>query len=247
MDIPSSFLERAALWPSLKRWERHELAQDLRRLGLSYREIGAVIPATKGSLSAWCRDVMLSPDQHARLASTRPAAETRIRVGARRRAEAIARRNRIRRLAREKAAQFHRDPLWAAGVAAYWAEGSKKQDIRFANSDPGLVRLFIRWSVAYLEAEPGSFTAKLNIHSGQDDEACKREWSALTGIPVGSFTRSYIKPEGTGHRKNTLYLGTMTVRLRNSGDRLQTVLGWIESMSAGCGGGAISSAAATGR
>jgi len=39
-------------WDILKRWERPELGQNLRRLGFSYREIAAVVPVAKGTLSA---------------------------------------------------------------------------------------------------------------------------------------------------------------------------------------------------
>lgn len=41
IEIPRELLDRAARWPDLKRWERKELGQALRMLGLSYGEIGS--------------------------------------------------------------------------------------------------------------------------------------------------------------------------------------------------------------
>lgn len=51
-------LDAIARWAELKRWAKKELGQDLRRLGLSYGEISAVIPVSKGTLSGWCRDLL---------------------------------------------------------------------------------------------------------------------------------------------------------------------------------------------
>jgi hypothetical protein len=67
MKVPLELLGQARSWPTLKRWERRALGQALRELGLSYREIGHIIPVPKGTLSAWCRDIRLSPEQQARL------------------------------------------------------------------------------------------------------------------------------------------------------------------------------------
>lgn len=46
--LPRGLLARASRWEELKRWERRELGQELRRLGLSYSEIAEVIPVAKG-------------------------------------------------------------------------------------------------------------------------------------------------------------------------------------------------------
>jgi hypothetical protein len=65
--LASDVVERIRAWPELKRWERKEIGQTLRRLGLSYREIAAVIPVHKGTLSAWCRDLGVPNASRARL------------------------------------------------------------------------------------------------------------------------------------------------------------------------------------
>src|SRR5438445_9122868 len=84
-SVPSDLLLRASRWSELKRWERRELGQDLRMLGLSYREIAEVVPVTRGTLSGWCRDVVLSSELQERLRKKRPAQAALIAAGARRR------------------------------------------------------------------------------------------------------------------------------------------------------------------
>src|SRR2546427_8330426 len=84
-QIPAEIEARARCWGDLKLWERRELGQKLRTLGLSYNEIAKVIPVSKGTLSGWCRDLELSPDQRDRLRSIRPDNLLRLEIGQRRR------------------------------------------------------------------------------------------------------------------------------------------------------------------
>jgi hypothetical protein len=62
-EVPRGLLDRAEEWDDLHRWERSELGKALRRLGLTYGEIRALISVPKGTLSYWCREVHLSPEQ----------------------------------------------------------------------------------------------------------------------------------------------------------------------------------------
>ena len=230
--VPQSLLDRVSSWHVLKRWERRELGQELRRLGLSYGEITRIVPVHKGTLSEWCRQIDLTGEQRERLRTLRPNLATRMAVGRRHHERAQARQNAIRVAARVEVSFLSTDPDWIAGVVAYWAEGSKraKPELRFSNSDPGLVALFIRWARSYLSLGEDPFDAQLHLHSGQDEEERKVFWSSATGIPLHRFRRSYFKPEGTGHRKNVLYNGTLSVRVRSSSVMFHRVMGWIEGL-----------------
>jgi hypothetical protein len=63
MKSPQSLVDEAGPWEELHRWERAELGRALRRRGISYGEIRELIPAPKGTLSNWCREIQLSPAQ----------------------------------------------------------------------------------------------------------------------------------------------------------------------------------------
>ena len=228
--LSSELVESIRRWPELKRWERREIGQTLRRLGLSYREIAAVIPVHKGTLSGWCATLELSDEQLRRLAANRPVIADRHRLGVARRMTARKKRAEIRSAAELEAVMLMTDPRWVAGVVAYWAEGGKGKELQFANSDPDMIRLFLGWAITYLDVRLEHITIKLHLHSGQDEAERIQYWSTATGIPFPRFQKTYIKPEGTGHRKNTLYAGTASIRINKSGAKLQRVFGWIDAL-----------------
>ena len=230
--FPSALVESICCWGELKRWQKREVGQQLRLLGLSYREIASLVPVSKGTLSGWCRGLTLTGEQQARLRSIRPNQARRNGIGNTLHMRALARAREIRDAARREAFTLCPDPFWVAGVVAYWSEGSKRQkDVVFANSDPQLVRLFIDWASRYLNLVPSRFTAKLHLHAGQDEVERKHFWSEITGIPQSEFRKSFIKAEGTGHRKNILYNGTIQVRITRSTDLLHRIKGWIDAVA----------------
>ena len=58
----------------------------------------------------------------------------------------------------------------------------------------------------------------------------KMFWSEVTGIDLSRFGKSYVKKEGTGHRKNILYQGTIQVVIGNK-NLLYKIHGWIKGFS----------------
>jgi hypothetical protein len=124
------------------------------------------------------------------------------------------------------------DPLWVAGVVAYWAEGAKtSNELLFSNSDPAMINLFIRWAIRSLDLDADRFTARLHLHSGQSEDERVRYWSDRTGISATRFGKTFIKSEGSGHRKNRLWAGTMTVRVTRSTALYHRVAGWVSGLS----------------
>jgi hypothetical protein len=103
--------------------------------------------------------------------------------------------------------------------------------LSFSNSDPHLIRLFIAWARRYLSVGADGFTVRLHLHDGQDEDERREFWMSVTGLPIECFPKSFIKPEGSGHRKNVLYNGTALVRVRRSSELLHRVKGWIESVA----------------
>lgn len=225
--VPEGLLKQSASWSDLHRSQRAELSRSLRRCGLSYGEIRKLIPVPKGTLSHWCRDIELTSDQVAGIRARTTSPRGVPRDTQRKRRVEVAQ---IRRNALAEAPVLVKQSLWVAGTALYWGEGSKTtRRLQLANADPAVLRLFVRWVRSYLDSD-GDFVMSLNLHADNNDRAAKRWWTHQLRLSP-DFTKTFIKPDGTGHRKNTLPHGVCRVTLRRSADAFVTVMAWVEWLS----------------
>ena len=228
--VPADLQRQLAHVSELGQWERSQLGRELRRLGWTYTEIGNVVPAAKSTIAGWCADIVLTPAQaeaiRSRTAGRRGVPRDTQRKRREERASIIER-------ARREAVSKSRDPKWIAGVVLYWGEGFKTENaLGLANSDADLVRLFMSWSRTYLDARL-TFRAKLNLHAGNDEAAAIAFWCEALTIERDDFNKTFIKPEGTGHRRNHLAHGVIQVRARRSTDHFLRTTGWIEGLRLG--------------
>ncbi len=229
-QVPPQLIERAGEWDELHRWERSELGKKLRRLGLTQGEIRELIPVPKATLSYWCREINLTEDQiEAIRARTGPDSRMGIPVDTQwRRREEI---EQIRQEAMRFAVEHLNDAFFVAGVVLYWGEGSKtRNDLSLTNADPAAHRAFVAWVKKYLDLQP-RFVLSLHLHEGNAEDLAFAYWRKATGLRDAPFTKTFIKPAGTGHRKNQLKHGICRVRLRNPSDHWNRAMVWIEVVS----------------
>jgi hypothetical protein len=230
MELGGDFLERVRTYQSLSRWDRAELGRELRRLGLSYGEIMELIPVKKSTLATWCRDVELSQEKLRGIALRRTPVPGMTLTGV----PYATQRPRLREIeliraqAKLEAHHLSRDPFWMAGVVLYWGEGGKtNRRLSVANSDPSALRLFKAWGERFTVPNHG-WRARLNLHADNDEPAARSWWATELAVPLDDFTKSYIKPDGTGHRKNHLPHGVCTITKRKSTNGFHQTMAWIE-------------------
>ena len=230
MVAPPEVLQAVANWEALTRWERAELGRSLRRQGWTYSEIMEVLPVGKGTLSGWCREIRLSQEQVNAIKERRPQG---IRTGVpvdtqRKRRREIAQ---IREAARTEARSLFDDPRWIAGTVLYWAEGDKAtRRLSLVNSDPRALLLFVDWVRHYHDAG-AEFVLALHLHDGNDDDAAKAWWRDALSLADVPFHKTFIKPPGTGHRKNHLAHGVCRVMMRRSSNSWHRTMGWIDAVA----------------
>jgi len=74
-----------------------------------------------------------------------------------------------------------------------------------------------------MDGAPGS------ISNADNDEPAAREWwSAEVEVPLADFTKTDVKPDGTGHRKNHLPYGVCTLIKGKSADAFVITMAWVE-------------------
>lgn len=207
-------------------WERRETVRNLRKRGLSYKEISKQIPTARSTLSNWCKDIELTKEQKDRLGRRYDTSLKGAKVVQSRRKEEV---EKIVRKARDEIRSLTLEELKNLGIMLYWAEGNKTLFAGITNSDADMIRIMMFWFRNVCGVPENKFKTHLHIHSGQDEERMKKYWSSITGIPFNRFGKSYIKKEGSGYRKNVLYNGTIKINICDK-NLLYKILGWIEGM-----------------
>ena len=129
--------------------EEKELALKLRRKGLSYSEIQKKVFVSKDTLSRWCRDVILTPEQLGGLRKKRLKGAERGRIiGAKKQ-----QRDRIRRTKKlleqgeKEVGLLSKRDRFISGIALYLGDGLKgDKGIGFSNSNPKTISFMMKWS-----------------------------------------------------------------------------------------------------
>jgi hypothetical protein len=234
MELEAAILERVRNWHGSSRWERAELGRDLRRHGLSYGEIMELVPVKKSTLATWCREVELTREQLEAVSRRRTPLPGRTLAGDRyttqrpRRKEIEA----IKEQASLEANHLQDDPFWSMGVALYWGEGSKsKRRLEMTHSEPEALRLFMKWARRFHRVD-AEFSGAINLHFDNDEAYAREFWSTELDIPLDNFTKTFVKPDGTGHRKNHLAHGVCRATMRRSTDAWITTMAWIDFVKA---------------
>lgn len=114
------------------------------------------------------------------------------------------------------------------GTALYWAEGAKTdRRLSISNSDPALLRVFLNWVRRFLDPS-AEFVLSLHLHEGNNERLAQRHWRRALDLPAARFNKTFIKPKGTGHRKNSLAHGVCRVVVVRSADAWVTTMTWID-------------------
>ena len=93
----------------------------------------------------------------------------------------------------------------------WWCEGNKNSSfVRFTSSDNTLIENFISLLRNSFVVDESKFRVLVHIHSYHNDDAQKKYWSKITGIPLSQFHKSYQKTN-TGIRSKENYQGCIAL------------------------------------
>jgi transcriptional regulator with XRE-family HTH domain len=136
-----------------------------RENGLPIRVIAERLGVAKSSVSRWVRDIELTREQHAALRALNPIYNNQQLGQEARRVSARAARLEAQDHGREFARRL--DPLHIQGCMLYWGEGAKDRNhAAVANSDPEVLRLYVRFLRRCYEMPVEKMALGVNLHLG---------------------------------------------------------------------------------
>lgn len=222
-----------------------EQALKLRLKGASYNEITSVLNIPKSTLSTWFAHLQLSSEaqEKLKLKAYLPSRDALIRRNKRQTKDAILRAKTIRSLSRMQIRPLTHDTLFMIGISLYWAEGYKlsakrqgreltSHPVSLSNSDPVLIKIFIRFLKEICLVNESRIKAELRIYEHLNEKQLLCYWQEITGLPSENFHKTYygVSKSSQGKRPfNRLPNGTICIRVCDT--RLfHTIMGWIEGL-----------------
>ncbi|MFF3938857.1 hypothetical protein [Streptomyces phaeofaciens] len=209
-------------------------ARELRLQGWTYDQIQVELGCSKSSISLWVRDLprpeRRNPSEQAKLAARKRWEHE----GAIRDAE----RTQTKETAAHEIGTMTDRELFMAGVALYWAEGSKdksydrRESVIFVNSDPGVIELYLAW-LDLLGVARERLRFGVMIHETADVTGAEQYWGDLVGADRSAFYKTTLKkhnPKTVRKNVGDAYRGCLVVRVLKGADLYRRIEGWWSGM-----------------
>lgn len=212
-------------------------ARKLRLQGLKYSDIASQLRVSKSSVSLWVRDLP-TPPQYTREEAKKRAAEGARQYWVKEREIRECERASFIAAAAAEIGNLTDRELLIAGAIAYWCEGAKKKPyvsgerVIFVNSDPGLIRFFLRF--LSVEGIPRSdLVFCVQIHESADVSAAERYWQEIVGAGPDRFTKTMLKrhnPQTNRKNAGETYHGCLRICVHRSSELYRKIEGWASAI-----------------
>jgi len=223
---------------------RRKSAEDLRKKGFSYNEIQQKLNIPKSTLSLWLRDIQLSDIAQKRLNKrSNIGTQILIRRNKDQTINAWKRAMRTQNTTMNEVGKLSHREILLVGAALYWGEGYKKLQMRdgkaktshgisFVNSDPEMVRFFMRFCRVVLKVPDDKFSLSVRLYHHMDPKKRITFWRKVTNLKQKNFVRPTFLESISSKRKrsfNRLPHGTLQIMV-NDTERFHQILGWIAGL-----------------
>lgn len=209
-----------------------------RRAGESVKDIAKKLGVSRGSVSMWTRDIILTDTQRNLLRERQVTAGHKGRIMG---VEA----NKAKKAARIELAQteavdrvpvLSKESLFYTGLGLYWGEGAKttNSSLAISNTDPRIIALMIRWFIECFDVDRSYFMPRVfisDIHRDRE-EIITAFWVNTLGIPRAQFRRMVFLDKGKKiYENHNIYYGVLALRIAKGGDLRYKILAQIERIA----------------
>jgi DNA-binding Lrp family transcriptional regulator len=207
-------------------------AINFRKSGLSYNDISNKLNIPKSTLSNWLKDLPLSKViKKKNLQKTKLIWAKNIIAYNKKRSQEykLTTEQKINNYSNE-IKNINKKDLFYLGIGLFLAEGGKKEkfSIRFANSDPIIIKIIMKFFREICEVEDKNFKFRIHIHPNIIYSNTLKYWSKITKISEKQFYSPQIaisKASRFKRNPNTLPNGTLHITIMNAELR-KKIKGW---------------------
>ncbi len=217
--------------------EKKLRARELRRDGQSIKSIARDLEVSQGSVSLWCRDIVLSDEQLKALEtnSKDPYYGKRLQNTLKQQGIRTEKTERLKREGIEEVGELSKRELLLVGIALYWAEGYKKDSqVGLGSSDPKMMQLYVKWLQDCFDYSTEDLLFRVTVNESHEYriDQIVQYWADLFGINTSNFQKSFYQKakwqKVYEHPED--YFGVLRIRVRKSSDFLRKIHGFIEGL-----------------
>lgn len=207
----------------------------LRVSGYSYSYISEELGISKSTLSSWFKDFPYKPNEE----TLKKARQGQIKYGQIKKQERINETKELLERGKNEVGDISDRDLFMVGLGLWLGEGSKtNEQIRLANSDPNIIKLWIKWLYVVCKLSPNNITVRMHLYKDSDENLCFLFWQRITQLNKDSFRKTQFdsrhnkRPE----KKDMLAYGTLHVSVISAnnpdlGVKLHRRLkGWVSAI-----------------
>ena len=210
--------------------------RQFRTKGLSLGQIWEKTGVPKTTIRSWIKDIKLSQKQLDELKSKTQKAlqEGRIRKQNQDKALKLNNEKKLFHKGIVSVGSLNNRDFLIAGIALYWGEGFKNKHehrLGFCNSDPGMIRFYIKWLEKSLGVKKDSIIVRLTLNESYKERTGEIEnyWLKITGISKSQFTKTfYQKTKWKKQYNEDNYHGVLRIHVKDSLNMLLLMKGFIE-------------------
>lgn len=206
-----------------------ENAIEMRKMGMSYKEIKSALSIPKSTLSDWFSKREWSDEIRQRLtASAQIGHAVRLVDLNKIRGQHLTRAYKEACEGARKEFEFLKyDPLFIAGIMLYWSEGVKsaRQGVKLTSSSPDKLRLYVEFLRGSCGISIEKIRAYVLTYPEIEEKTSRAYWSKKTDLPWEQFTKSSVIAGRQAKRR--LGWGVCTISVSSTYFK-QKVLEWIK-------------------
>lgn len=202
----------------------------LRKQGYSINEIVYKLKVSKGSISTWVRDIVLTVEQKNKLSKNGRSIDSIEKRRLSRLKNQHIKINSIKDKAKLDFNTISLRELKIIGIILYLGEGGKtyKGMARIANSDPAVIKIMMRFFKEVCLVPESKFRGYVHTFSHANIKKTEIYWSQISGIPRSQFFKTYTKQSSASlQKRETLPYGTFDIYVCDT-KLFLTIMGWIE-------------------